>query len=291
VGVFLLKLKIKGLFKFFSKEKDLRKYKEISYIRRLIINSVFNAGSGHPGGSLSSVDLVYVLFDKYLKFDPSNPKWEDRDYFILSKGHAAPLLYTILSYKGFFDVKELETLRKLGSRLQGHPDALKVPGVEVSTGSLGQGFGVAGGIALGLKISGKSNKVYVLLGDGEIQEGSVWETAMACGHYNLSNLCAIIDVNKFQIDGKVENVMSVEPIEKKFESFGWRTIRINGHNLDEINNAYKWFLEEKSNKPAVIVADTVKGKGVSFMENRSEWHGKAPNEDEYKKATEEIERD
>jgi len=295
------RIKVFSFFKLFFKEKGLIRSKkdkeliklkqDINQIRKLIIDSVFKAGSGHPGGSLSAVELVYTLFDKFLKFDPDNPKWEDRDYFILSKGHAAPLLYTVLAYKKFFEIEELATLRKIGSRLQGHPDALKVPGVEVSTGSLGQGFGVAGGIALGLKISGKKNKVYALLGDGEIQEGSVWETAMACAHYKLSNICAIIDVNKFQIDGRVDDVMRVEPIDKKFEAFGWRSIRINGHDIKQVEDAYKWFLEYKGDKPSVIVADTVKGKGVSFMENKSEWHGKAPNENEYKAAKNEISKE
>lgn len=260
-------------------------------VRKLIIDSVFLAGSGHPGGSLSAVELVETLYSKYLKFDPKNPKWDQRDYFVLSKGHAAPLMYSILAKHGFFDEEELKTLRKLGSRLQGHPDALRLPGIEVSTGSLGQGFGVAAGIALGLKSVGKENRVYALLGDGEIQEGTVWETAMAAAHFKLKNLCAIIDYNKFQIDGKVADVMNVAPIKEKFESFGWQAIEINGHNLDEISYAYQFFLnflENVQQKPTAIIAHTVKGKGISFMENTEQWHGKAPKNEEYDKAKNEL---
>jgi transketolase len=229
-----------------------------------------------------------VLYEKYLKFDPQNPAWKDRDYFILSKGHAAPLIYSMLAVKGYFPEEELKTLRKFGSRLQGHPDALKLPGIEVSTGSLGQGFGVAAGVALGVKVSGQKNRVYALLGDGEIQEGSVWETAMAASHYQLKNFCAIVDANKFQIDGKVENVMNVEPIKEKFQAFGWRALEINGHDLEEIDNAFNWFVESNEEKPSVIIAQTIKGKGVSFMENTEKWHGKAPQDEEYKSAQTEL---
>lgn len=271
--------------------ENLDLIEKCQYVRKLIIDSVFLAGSGHPGGSLSAVELLVTLYSKYLKFDPKNPKWEGRDYFILSKGHAAPLIYSILAYHGFFPQEELKTLRKLGSRLQGHPDALKLEGIEVSTGSLGQGFGVAAGIALGLKASKKNNRVYALLGDGEIQEGTIWETAMAASHFKLKNLCAIIDYNKFQIDGKVEDVMNVAPIKAKFESFGWQAIEINGHNVDEVSHAYQFFLnflENSEEKPTVIIAHTVKGKGISFMENTEQWHGKAPKNDEYDKATNEL---
>lgn len=260
-------------------------------VRKLIIDSVFCAGSGHPGGSLSSVELLVTLYSKYMKFDPKNPKWEGRDYFVLSKGHAAPLIYSILAIHGFFPEEELKTLRKLGSRLQGHPDALKLPGIEVSTGSLGQGFGVAAGIALGLKADGKPNKVYALLGDGEIQEGTIWETAMASAHFKLKNFCAIIDYNKFQIDGRVENVMNIAPVKEKFESFGWKVIEINGHNIDEVSQAYQFFLNFLGNgeeKPTLIIANTIKGKGISFMENTEQWHGKAPKNEEYNKATSEL---
>lgn len=255
----------------------------------MIIDSVFHAGSGHPGGSLSAVELIVTLYEKYLKFDPNNPDWDERDYFILSKGHAAPLIYSILAMKKFFPEEELKKLRKIDSILQGHPDALKVPGIEVSTGSLGQGFGVGAGIALGIKHDQKKNNVFVLIGDGELQEGSIWETAMAASHYELNNLCAIIDSNKFQIDGKVNEIMNVNPIQDKFQAFGWRVIKIHGHNLDEINQAYQWFINHtETNKPSVIIADTVKGKGVSFMENTEKWHGKAPKDEEYNSAQNEL---
>ena len=274
-----------------SKEQELDRNgleKQCLEVRRLIVKSVYEAGSGHPGGSLSGVELLTTLFENFLKFDPKNPKSDSRDYFVLSKGHCAPLLYSIMAFKGYFPVEELKTLRKLGSRLQGHPDALKLPGIEVSTGSLGQGFGVAAGIALSLKIDKKVNKVYALLGDGELQEGTVWETAMAASHFKLDNFCAVIDSNKFQIDGSVETVMGVEPIKQKFESFGWECVQINGHDLKQVDEAYQAFLSHKSGKPFLIVADTLKGKGVSFMENTEKFHGKAPSPEEFEKAMIEL---
>ncbi len=261
-------------------------------VRHLIIDSVFNAGSGHPGGSLSATDLAVVLFEKYLKFNAKNLNWDGRDYFILSKGHAAPLLYSILALKGVIEMNELNTLRKLGSRLQGHPDALKLPGVEVSTGSLGQGFGVAAGIALSLKTDQKiDQKVYALLGDGELQEGTIWETAMAAAHYKLGNLCAIIDANKFQIDGKTEDIMNLGSIKAKFESFGWKVVEIDGHKINEIDSAYSLFLEHDQHVPFAILANTIKGKGISFMENTEVWHGKAPEQNEYDSAKGELGND
>lgn len=258
--------------------------KKSKAIRNLILDSVYTAGSGHPGGSFSAVEILTVLYEKFLKFNPKNPLWEERDYFILSKGHAAPVLYATMATYGYFNPKELLTLRKFGSPFQGHPSALKLSGIEISTGSLGQGFGVAAGIALAHKSDHKTNKIYTLLGDGELQEGSVWETAMAAPHFKLSNLCAIVDANKYQIDGAVENIMNTEPIAQKFESFGWQTIEINGHDFTEIDKAFKLFNAQEILKPFLIVAKTIKGKGVDFMENTEKWHGKAPNSEEYEKA-------
>lgn len=269
--------------------------KKCQDVRKLIIDSVFHAGSGHPGGSLSAVELTVTLYEMYLKHDSKNPKWAERDYFVLSKGHAAPLIYSVLAKQGYFDENELKTtLRKIGSRFQGHPDALKLPGIEVSTGSLGQGFGVAAGIALGLKHDKKPNRVYCLLGDGELQEGTVWETAMAAPHFGLDNFCAIVDSNKFQIDGEVAQIMNVESIKAKFEAFGWDAIEIDGHDLQQVAQAYNKFqsnasfLDNGKPRPTVIVANTTKGKGVSFMENTEKWHGKAPKENEYSDAQKEI---
>ncbi|PKL12397.1 MAG: transketolase [Spirochaetae bacterium HGW-Spirochaetae-6] len=259
-----------------------------NFLRNLIIESVFNAGSGHPGGSLSAVELMVVLYEKFMKFDPQVPSWNERDYMVLSKGHAAPLIYGILSMYGYIPKEELSTLRKLGSRLQGHPDATKLPGIEVSTGSPGQGFGVAAGIALGIKTKGQANNVFTLLGDGELQEGTVWETAMAASHYKLSRLCAIVDANGFQIDGKVEDVMNVNPIGDKFKSFGWKVKEFDGHNLDEVEAAFQFFMDNKSDKPVLLLAHTIKGKGVSFMQNTHAWHGKAPSAEEFKSAQDEL---
>lgn len=260
---------------------------QILKIRKEILTTISQSGSGHPGGSLSGVELLYVLYKEFLKFNPKEPHWENRDRFIVSKGHSSPLIYTILSNFGFFPKEELRSFRKLHSRIQGHVHK-DVPGVELSTGSLGQGLSFSVGIALGANISGKNFNTYCYLGDGELQEGSVWEGIMSAGHYKLSNLCAIIDYNKVQENGYVEKIMSLYPLKKKFENFGWSVIEINGHSVREITKAYQHFLLEQE-KPFVIIANTIKGKGVSFMEYNKDWHGKAPNEEELLKALEELE--
>ena len=252
-----------------------------------VIKEVFKAGSGHPGGSLSAADIMTALYFKEMNIDPENPDMPDRDKFVLSKGHAAPILYAALANKGFFPKEELASLRKLGSILQGHPNMHKVPGVEMSTGSLGQGFSVSVGMALANKMDKNPGRVYVLLGDGELQEGIVWEAAMAAAHYGLSNMCAIVDNNGLQIDGNNDDVMKVQPIDEKFKAFGWNVQVIDGHDFDQIFQALENARAEKE-KPSVIVAKTVKGKGVSFMEDKAGWHGKAPSEEEAQKAVAEL---
>ncbi|AEF95373.1 Transketolase [Desulfotomaculum nigrificans CO-1-SRB] len=256
-------------------------------IRRYIISMLGEAGSGHPGGSLSAADIVTVLFFDTMKLDPKNPHWPGRDRFVLSKGHAAPVLYAALAERGFFEKDELLTLRKLGSRLQGHPDMKKLPGVEMSTGSLGQGLSAAMGMALGLRLDGGEQRVYVLLGDGEVQEGQVWEAAMAAGHFKLDNLTAFLDYNNLQIDGPVDVVMDVAPLPEKWRAFGWHVIEIDGHDIAQILAAIE---EAKSTKgkPTMIIARTVKGKGVSFMENQVGWHGNAPKPEQVQQALEEL---
>lgn len=239
-------------------------------IREEIVRMVGRAGTGHPGGSLSAVEIMTVLFRRVMKYKPQSPDWVERDRFILSKGHAAPVLYAVLAYCGFFPRYILELFREFGSILQGHPDSHKTPGVEISTGSLGQGLSIAGGMALGVKQKGLSSQVYVLLGDGETQEGQVWEAAMAISHYKLSNLTAIIDSNGLQIDGPVEKVMNIQPIGAKFAAFGWDVVEINGHDLKAIEDSLR--KTGNSEKPLAIIAKTVKGKGVSYMENRVEYH-------------------
>lgn len=263
-------------------------YEEMaSKIRVDVIKAIFKAGSGHPGGSLSAADIVTALYFKEMNVDPENPKMEERDKLILSKGHAAPVQYAALGEKGYFDIQGMMRLRKLGSRFQGHPNMEKVPGIEMSTGSLGQGFSAAAGMALANKIDGKQGRVYVILGDGELQEGIVWEAAMASAHYNLSNLCAIVDWNGLQIDGANDDVMKVSPIDEKFRSFGWNVLTIDGHNFDEIFDAFDKAREEKE-RPTAIIAKTVKGKGVSFMENQAGWHGKAPSDEQAMEAVKEL---
>ncbi|MDR0401802.1 MAG: transketolase [Endomicrobium sp.] len=257
-------------------------------IRKDIISMIYNAGSGHPGGSLSSVELLVSLYFKHMKFDCKNVEDQNRDYFILSKGHVCPVLYAILAYAKCFSNDELNSVRKYKSRLQGHPAKdKKLPGIEVSTGSLGYGLSIAVGIAIGIKKMKKNNKIYVLMGDGEQQEGSIWEAAMSASHYKLNNLCAIIDNNGLQIDGATKDIMNVEPLAYKYKSFGWNTIEIDGHNLKEIDDAYLRFKSEKE-IPTVIIAKTIKGKGVSFMENAVEWHGKVPSKELTEKALAEI---
>lgn len=248
-------------------------------IRRDIMVMLAEAGSGHSGGSLSAAEILVTLFWKYLKHDPARPDWEDRDWFVLSKGHACPVLYAVLAARGYFPRDTLWTLRKLGSILQGHPHRLKTPGVEFSTGSLGQGLGLASGVAMGLKRLGKPNRVYVLTGDGELNEGAIWEAAMTAAHYRLDNLCAICDRNFLMIDGNTEEVMGLEPLADKWRAFGWHVIEIDGHDVDQISFAYERFHLEKK-KPTMVIAHTIKGKGVSFIENQVDWHGIPPKKGE-----------
>ena len=258
-------------------------------IRRQVLMMIHNAKSGHPGGSLSCIDILNVLFTKVMIHFPEcekNPNYNKRDRFILSKGHASAALYSIMAHCGYFKEDELMTFRKLGTKLQGHPSSRLLKGIEVSTGSLGQGLSIACGMALGLKLDKIESKVYVYMGDGEIEEGSVWEAAMNASHNNLNNIIAIIDRNRLQIDGSTENVKSVGNVCAKFEAFGWNTAEIDGHNIKEIYNSL--ISAQKSDKPFVIIADTIKGKGVSFMENNASWHGKAPNDEELKNALEEL---
>ncbi len=256
-------------------------------VRKDILKMTSEANSGHPGGSMSATDIMVTLFYYKMKHNPDNPKWEERDRFVLSKGHVSPALYSILARCGYFPLEELKTFRKLKGNLQGHPDMLKTPGIEISTGSLGLGIGAAAGMALGLKLSKISSKVYCIIGDGESQEGSVWETSMAACHYNLDNLCVILDNNNLQIDGPVDEVMSIYPVIEKWKAFGWHVIEIDGHNFKEIKEALNE-AETVKYKPTMIVAKTVKGKGVSFMENRAEWHGKALPPDLLKEALKEL---
>ena len=256
-------------------------------VRMGVIEGTHGAKSGHPGGSLSAADLFTYLYFQELKVDPKNPKWEDRDRFVLSKGHTAPGLYAALAHRGFFPVEDLKSLRHLDSYLQGHPNMNTVPGVDMSTGSLGQGISCAAGMSLGLKHQGKSSRVYTLLGDGEIQEGQVWEACMFAAHYKLDNLCVIIDNNGLQIDGDVAKVMSPYPIVEKLEAFGFHVEAIDGHDFDQIENALNVARSTKG-QPTAIVMKTVKGKGVSYMENQAGWHGKAPNDAEYEQAMTEL---
>ena len=256
-------------------------------VRMGILTGTHSAKAGHPGGSLSAADLFTYLYFQELNVDPANPKWEDRDRFVLSKGHTAPGLYAALAHRGFFPVEDLTTLRHIDSYLQGHPNMNSVPGVDMSTGSLGQGISCAVGMAMGLKHQGKSARVYTLLGDGEIQEGQVWEACMAASHYKLDNLVVIVDNNGLQIDGDVAKVMSPYPIADKLEAFGFHTIAIDGHDFDQMEKAFAEARTVKG-KPTAIVMKTVKGKGVSFMENNAGWHGKAPNDAEYAQAMDEI---
>ena len=256
-------------------------------IRMGIIDSTHSAKAGHPGGSLSATEIFTYLYFKEMNIDPQNPKWEDRDRFVLSKGHTAPGLYSALAHRGFFPVEDLLTLRKIDSYLQGHPNMNLVPGIDMSTGSLGQGISTAVGMALAAKHTGKSNRVYSLLGDGEIQEGQVWEACMAAAHYKLDNLCIIVDNNGLQIDGNIADVMSPYPIVGKLEAFGFNTLAIDGHDFDAIEEAFNSAKATKG-APTAIVITSVKGKGVSFMENDAGWHGKAPNDAEYEQAMSEL---
>lgn len=256
-------------------------------VRMGVIEGVYNAKSGHPGGSLSISDVLTYLYFAKLNVDPKNPKWADRDRFVLSKGHCAPALYAVLVERGFFDKSELKKLRHIGAMLQGHPDMKGTPGVDMSTGSLGQGISAAAGMALGGKLSSASYKVYTILGDGEIEEGQVWEAAMFSAHNKLDNLVAIVDNNGLQIDGKITDVCSPMPITDKFEAFGWHVITMNAHDFDDIERAFDE-AEKINGKPVAIVMTSVKGKGVSFMENQVGWHGTAPNAEQYAQAMDEL---
>lgn len=256
-------------------------------VRMGAIKGVHAAKAGHPGGSLSAADLFTYLYFKELRIDPKNPKWEDRDRFVLSKGHTAPGLYAALALRGYFPEEDLLTLRQIGSHLQGHPNINLTPGVDMSTGSLGQGVSTAAGMALAAKYQGKDCRVYTLLGDGEIQEGEVWEAFMFAHHYKLDNLCVIIDNNGLQIDGRVEDVMSPYPIPEKLRAFGFQVYEIDGHDFEQMETAFNQARETKG-VPSAIVMKTVKGKGVSFMENQAGWHGKAPNDEEFEIAMNEL---
>ena len=256
-------------------------------VRMGVIESTYGAKAGHPGGSLSAAEVFTYLYFKEMNIDPKNPKWEDRDRFVLSKGHTTPGLYSVLANRGFFPVEDLPTFRHIDSYLQGHPNMNTVPGVDMSTGSLGQGISVATGMALAAKHTGKSNRVYALLGDGEIQEGQVWEACMAAAHYKLDNLCIVVDNNGLQIDGNIADVMSPYPIVDKLVAFGFEVVELDGHDFDALEAAFNKARETKG-KPFAIVMKTVKGKDVSFMENDAGWHGKAPNDAEYAQAMTEL---
>lgn len=256
-------------------------------VRMGVIEGVHGAKAGHPGGSLSAADMFTYLYFKEMNVDPKNPKWEDRDRFVLSKGHTAPGLYAALANRGFFPVEDLPTLRHIGSYLQGHPNMNETPGVDMSTGSLGQGISAACGMALAAKYQGKNCRVYTLLGDGEIQEGQVWEACMFAHHYKLDNLCVIVDNNGLQIDGAVADVMSPYPIPEKLKAFGFAVVEIDGHDFDQIEAAFAKARETKD-VPSAIVMKTTKGKDVSYMENQAGWHGKAPNDEEYEIAMAEL---
>ena len=276
------------------RERDIMEQTKLLELKRLannirlgIIEGVYNAASGHPGGSLSIADVMTYLYFVEMKVDPENPKWEDRDRFVLSKGHTAPALYATLAERGFLPKEELKTLRKTASRLQGHPDMKGTPGVDMTTGSLGLGFSAACGMALSAKIWNKDYRTYVVLGDGESEEGQVWEAAMFAAHYKLDNLCAVLDLNGLQIDGPIAEVMNPMPHDEKFRAFGWHVITIDAHNFDEIEAA---FAEAKTvkGKPTIIIQKSTKGKGVSYMEGKCEWHGQAPKADLYEVAVADL---
>ncbi|MBW2553525.1 MAG: transketolase [Deltaproteobacteria bacterium] len=268
--------------------KDIEELREITRkVRADILTMLNQAGSGHTGGSLSAADILTVLYFSKMKHNPKNPKWEDRDRFVLSKGHAAPALYAVLARCGYFNPEALNSLRKLGSILQGHPDMNATPGVEISTGSLGQGLSIANGMALGLKLDKKNTRVYVLMGDGEIEEGQIWEAAMSAAHYKIDNLCALLDYNGLQIDGPVKEIMNVDPLPDKWKAFGWHVFEIDGHDIEAILDAFHK-AEKIKGKPSIIICNTIKGKGVSFFENKVEYHGVAPTDEELEGALKEL---
>ena len=270
-----------------TEELKLDLKKKACQVRMGIIESTHGAKAGHPGGSLSAAEMFAYLYNKELRVDPKNPRWPDRDRFVLSKGHTAPGLYAALAYRGFFPVEDLPTLRHIDSYLQGHPNMNTVPGVDMSTGSLGQGISAAAGMAKGAKYLGKDINVYTLLGDGEIAEGEVWEAMLFAAHYHLDNFCMIVDLNGLRIDGRTCDVMNTAPVDEKARAFGFHVVEINGHDFDEIEKAFAEF-HACTDKPTCILMHTTKGKGVSFMENQVGWHGKAPNDEEYKQAMGEL---
>ncbi len=266
-----------------EQNKELKLKRLANDVRVDIIEEVYNAACGHPGGSLSIADILTYLYFEKMNIDPKNPAWEDRDRFVLSKGHTAPALYAVLAERGYFPKEELKTLRKTASRLQGHPDMKGVPGVDMSTGSLGLGISTACGMALSAKTFNKGYRIYTVIGDGESEEGQVWEAAMFAAHYKLDNLCAVVDLNGLQIDGAIKDVMNPMPHDEKFRAFGWHVITIDAHSFPEIEAAFAE-AEKVKGKPTVIIANSVKGKGVSYMENACEWHGQAPKEELYRVA-------
>ncbi len=270
--------------KLYGKDLSVMAYKA----RLLAVEAVHRAASGHPGGSLSCADALTTLYFNEMNVNPADPKWEDRDRFVLSKGHCAPILYAVLALRGFFPVEELQQLRSIKAHLSGHPDMKYVPGVDMSTGSLGQGLSTAVGMALAAKIQGKPYRTYAICGDGEVAEGQIWEAIMSAAKWNLDNLCAFIDVNGLQIDGATKDVMPTEPLDKKLEAFNWHVVKIDGHDVNQILAALAEARNVKD-KPTAILMATVKGKGVSFMENQAGWHGKAPNADEFAIAKAELE--
>ena len=255
--------------------------------RLLAVEAVYTAASGHPGGSLSAMDILTALYFNELNIDPSRPRWEDRDRFVLSKGHCTPALYSLLALRGFFPLEQLKLFRSIKGHMSGHPDMRHVPGVDMSTGSLGQGLSAAVGMAMAAKLQNKSHRCYALCGDGELAEGQIWEAAMAAAKWKLDNLCVFVDVNGLQIDGRTADVMPSEPLDAKFAAFGWNVIKADGHDFDSLRAAFAAARAEKD-RPSVILAKTVKGKGVSFMENEAGWHGKAPNAEQYERAVAEL---
>lgn len=270
------------------KIKDVKELEKIANNVRIgIIESVYAARSGHPGGSLSIADILTVLYFNQMNIDETKPQDKSRDRLVLSKGHCAPALYSTLAERGFFEKGLLKTLRNINGNLQGHPDMNKIPGVDMTTGSLGQGLSVANGMAMASKLGGEGIKVYCICGDGELQEGQIWEAAMSSSHYKLDNLCVIVDNNNLQIDGNVNKVMNIYPLDEKFRNFGFEVINVDGHNIAELITAFGQAKKVKG-KPTVIIANTIKGKGVSFMENEAGWHGKAPNQEEYEIAMKEL---
>lgn len=271
------------------KIKDVKELEKIANNVRIgIIEAVHSAKSGHPGGSLSIADILTVLYFNQMNIDETKPQDKSRDRLVLSKGHCAPALYSTLAERGFFEKEKLKTLRNINGNLQGHPDMNKIPGVDMTTGSLGQGLSAANGMAMASKMGGEGIRVYCICGDGEIEEGQIWEAAMSASHYKLDNLCLIIDNNNLQIDGNVDKVMNIYPIDEKLKSFGFEVIEVDGHNIQELINAFSYAKKVKG-KPTAIIANTIKGKGVPFMENQAGWHGKAPNDEEYEIAVKELE--